>query len=119
MQSNLYAIFSVYRKENCPLVNKMNYSKVLVDYWQVLTMIEGKYKGELEKSFLSEDINLAIKLALEYKQESILLACFDGYYLLYLDSGELVKIGETLVEVTNPEKYESWTKINNKYYIVV
>ncbi len=79
----------------------------------------GMYQGQTEVSFLVDfrHFKTVKAIAKMFKQESILVVS-DGARLVYLDSGKIEHIGNTLRQVKDVNGLDAWTMINGDYYAV-
>jgi len=92
---------------------------------------KGCYKGEKESSFVCVSNNAnqfldLFELGIKYKQESILARFEDGVFLYYCNTSHIgdtriEKIGDKIKQVPEYKalKYDAYTILNDKCYIVV
>lgn len=108
--------FSENENRTNELMKKLN--AACIKYKSVI----GCYKGSVEISFVciaDGNLGILLKLAKEYKQESILVRNENGVHLQYAD-GFQERIGEKIVMVSQAEamSQDAYTATNGLYYIV-
>lgn len=85
----------------------------------------GMYKSRVEKSFVvplhdDEEYEHIRELAVEFKQESILLVDDDlEANLVMLKDGEIVDLGHWVYAGTMPPDANAWTLVGNAYFYCV